>query len=348
MLKKSLLLFFCFIVLLASGCQKTGDPLSADQPSEPQSSLEPAPEPEPALFQNPLTGLLDLAEEKTDDRPVAIAINNISVAQPVQAGIGKADIVYETEVEGGITRLLALYQDVGKVEKIGTIRSARYVFVDLALGHNALYIHHGQDPVYCKPHLNDIDDVTLSENNYGFRLKNGLAREHTLYTNGEKLWSGLVSSGRKTENTKTGTWVTFGDQEASSSFENTASSVTVPFSSSYRSVFRYDAATGKYTRYFKDTLRKDYFTGETTQVKNVFVLLTSIQNYPDGYHRQVSLQSGSGYYCVNGTYTPISWSKGSAKSSFRFTTADGKDLVVDPGNSWVCLANRNNSKPIFE
>lgn len=72
-------------------------------------------------------------------------INNISTAQPVQTGLNKADIIYETEVEGGITRLMAVFQDITTAEKIGTIRSARYPYVDLAMGHNAIFIHCGQD-----------------------------------------------------------------------------------------------------------------------------------------------------------------------------------------------------------
>ncbi len=348
MFKKCVLLILCIGLFCSAGCRKPVQQLSVDRGSEPQSVPEPVPE-KPIYDKNPLTGLYDLPEGKAKDRPVAIAINNISVAQSVQAGIQKADLVYETEVEGGITRLLALYQNVSAVEKIGTIRSARYVFVDLALGHNALYIHHGQDPVYCKPHLRDIDDINLSEGNYGFRLKNGLAVEHTLYTNGEKLWSGMVKDGRKTENTKnTGDWATFADEAAAVVPKNSAKSISVLFSSSYRTVFRYDETNKTYTRYFRDTLRKDTFTGETTQVQNVFVLLTSIQNYPDGYHRQVSLQGGDGYYCTNGAYTPIKWKKGNASSGFSFTNTDGTPLLVAPGRSWVCIASRTKSKPTFE
>ena len=218
----------------------------------------------------------------------------------------------------------------------------------MALGHNAIYLHHGQDNKYCGPHLKDIDDINISEGNYGFRLKNGLATEHTLYTEGGKLWDGLVKDKVKTERGSSVMWANFTDDETPIALENTASSVSVPFSASYKTVFKYDSATGKYTRYFGNTLRKDYNTGETTQVKNVFVLLTTIKNYSDGYHRQVLLESGEGYYCTNGTYTPIKWSKGAAKNSFKFTKSDGTELLVSAGSSWVCIANKNTSTPVFE
>lgn len=343
MSKKILALLLCLSLFMLAACSKKTERLSVDEGEEPQSSVS-----EPVLHINPLTGLSDLADGKTDDRPVAIMINNITTAQPVQAGLNQADIIYETEVEGGITRLLAVYQDVSKAGTIGTIRSARYAYVDLAMGHNAIYIHHGQDPTYCAPHLKDTDDINISEGNYGFRIKNGLASEHTLYTDGEKLWNGLVKDKVKTERGTSAVWASFADEDTPIALENTASSVTVPFSASYKSVFKYDAATGAYTRYFKDTLRKDYKTGEATEVKNVFVLLTSISNYPDGKHRNIALESGDGYYLVNGTYTAIKWSKGAASNGFKFTKADGSELTVNAGSSWVCIADKNTSQPKFE
>ena len=340
MYRKILTLFMAILMLTFIGCKKeeTSSDKTETKPSE--SKIE-------MTGINPLTGVADIDEEKAKDKPVAIMVNNVSVAQPVQAGVAEADIVYETEVEGGITRLLAVYQDISKVEKIGTVRSARYVYVDLAMGHDAIYVHHGQDPTYCAPHLKDTQAFTLSTNNAGYRESNGLASEHTLYGYGEKIWKTLVDKGYKTENTKGTTWQTFADKDTAIKYESVAQNITVPFSTSYKSVFKYNAENGKYQRFFKNTERKDYYTGESEYFKNVFILSTTISNYPDGKHRNVELTSGSGYYCVNGTYTPIKWSKGNASSSFVFTTEDGKPLTVNQGNSWVCIM-RNKFAPTFE
>ena len=345
MFKKVLPVLLCLTICLLAGCSKNNDRLSVDKGDEPSISET---ESAPVLSKNPLTGISELTADKADDRPVAIMINNINIAQPVQTGLNKADIIFETEVEGGITRLLAVFQDVTKADKIGTIRSARYPYVDLALGLNAIYLHHGQDPTYCAPHLKDIDDINISESNYGFRTKNGLASEHTLYTEGGKLWDGLVKDGVKTERGSSDMWASFAEEDAPVALENAASTVSVPFSASYKTVMKYDSASGRYTRYFGNTVRNDYITGEAVTVKNVFVLLTSISNYSDGYHRQVALESGDGYYCVNGTYTAIKWSKGAAKNGFKFTNADGSELTVNPGNSWVCIADKGTSQPVFE
>ena len=159
MLKRILPLALALCMLTMAGCKKEQDRLSVDKGSEPSVVSET----KPVTYKNPLTGVSGISEEKTKNRPVAVMINNISTAQPVQTGLNKADIIYETEVEGGITRLMAVFQDITTAEKIGAIRSARYPYVDLAMGHNAIYIHCGQDNKYGHPHRETLE--SLSERN---------------------------------------------------------------------------------------------------------------------------------------------------------------------------------------
>lgn len=64
------------------------------------------------------------------DRPaLGVKVENIEAARP-QAGLNKADIVYEEPVEGGITRFMAIYQ-CREAKRIGPIRSARLVDADI-------------------------------------------------------------------------------------------------------------------------------------------------------------------------------------------------------------------------
>ncbi len=348
MLKRIFCLSLCVLLVLPfAGCKKKDYTLSVDN-----ESVVVSPEPKPVVYINPLTGENNMDKDSVLLRPVAIMVNNISVAQPVQTGLNKADIIYETEVEGGITRLLAVYKNLKSVEQIGTVRSARYDYVDLAAGHNAIYVHHGQDDYHAKPHFYVVDRIVLGTNNGGARVKNGLASEHTLYAYGDKLWESMVAQNLGTTLEKEETpWQTFADEKTPVKFETASSGVTVPFSSSYKTTFKYNAETGKYARYFGNTERKDYKTGEPVTVKNVFVLSTSIGPYPgcnDGkHHVKVQLQGGSGYYFVNGTYKKINWTKGNSSDPIKFTNEDGTPLIVNPGNSWVCIADSNDSQPII-
>ena len=123
------------LIFTVCGCKENEIVIS----DEPVSSAAPR-----ETFYNELTGL-PIEESKKDAKPVAVMVNNISLAQGVQTGLNSVDIIYETIVEGGITRMVTVTKDASKLPQLGTVRSARYVFLDLALGHNATYVHAGYD-----------------------------------------------------------------------------------------------------------------------------------------------------------------------------------------------------------
>ena len=342
MLKRLTALGLCLLLLMSASCSKK----PAETPKEePNNEIQESAKSQNSL--NPLTGLYEY-EGILNVRPVAIMINNDVRAQNVQAGLPQADIIYETEIEGGETRLMAVFQDLEKVSDVGTVRSCRYAYIDLALGHNAVYVSRGYDPTYAGPHLNGVDYIDLHEGNYGYRPDNGLALEHTLYAKGEKLWNGIASKFNTTlENAKP--WQTFAKEgEKVTLAGGKADKVTVAFSGNFKSIFIYDEQTGLYERNFKDKVPTEYLTKESTKVKNVIVCLTKIADYPDGIHRNIALESGEGYYITNGTFQKIKWSKGDAASSLKFTYEDGSDVVMSAGNTWVCLASSNYSVPTFE
>ena len=343
MFKKIIALSLCLVFFALCGCSKADNTSSAVD-SVPEVVVE-----EEKFAINPLTGIENLNPAALNNRPVAVMVNNVSVAQKVQTGPAYADIVYETEVEGGITRLMAVFKDVTNVKQIGSIRSARYPYVDLAMGHNAFYIHSGSDPTYCAPHLKDIDHISVDNGICGAkRVPNGLSREHTVYAFGESLWSGIKGTFKNTTLSAVKPFANFtAEDETLSLTGGSATSINVPFPAS-KTGFTYSENTGLYTRLSNGNVMSDYITGATTEVKNVFVLLTTISDYPDGKHRKVDLSSGDGYYATNGTYTFIKWSKGKDSDSFKFTDTDGNELKVSAGNSWVCIANKFTCNPSFQ
>lgn len=297
---------------------------------------------------SPLTGL-PITEELLTRRPVAIMINNLNKAQTVQTGLNDAQLIFETYVEGGITRLMAVYEDIGSVGQIGTVRSARYPFVDLALSLQAIYVHNGEDTTYCGPHITQTGildfDLIGGLGKYSFRETNGLAYEHTLYTSGSKLAEGFgVKKWDKALDEARKPFVQFRTgNDTQTATDGVCISVTVPFSGSYVTQFKYNSATQRYVRYFKDTLRQDYKTGEDVTVKNVFVLQTDQRKYPDNYHVEVDLIGGDGLYISNGVCEAIKWSKGDANDPLVITKLDGSTFAANPGNSWICLVDKDRS-----
>lgn len=292
---------------------------------------------------NRLTGEALEKESDKDIRPVAIMINNMSTAQKVQSGVTYADIVFETEVEGGITRMMAVFSDISKVpDNIGSVRSARVVYPHIAMGLGAVYFHAGSDDEYCTPEMKKIGVNSVDINRYAkysFRKPNGLSSEHTLYTKAELLNKAIedydFGKVKKTE-----PFANFAENgETVTPAGSAAVNVKVPFSSGYVTKFTYDSATGKYNKSKPSGSCKESY-------KNIFVLKTAMSHYPNGKHRKIDLTSGSGYYISNGAYEEIKWSKGDANDAFTFTKADGTTLTVNTGNSYVCIL-KDSADPSF-
>ncbi len=367
MFKKLLAVLLAALMIFAVGCKKKGEEKKSttsskstvDKNSDKKgdtSTEEKEETPAENLVVNPLTGVAEFSsEEKAKRRPVAIAVNNYSEngnfsVQKVQSGLSKADIIYETEVEGGITRLLAVYQDVTQAQRVGTVRSARYQFIDLAMGHNAIYVHCGQNK-YAESHLKDIDDIDIS-GKYNSKSADGaqkyelgLASEHELFVWAGDLWNS-ISKKFKTEQTSARLWADFTDEKVSLD-GGSATNVSIPYPTQ-TTKFVYDEKSGLYTRYIGNAAQTDYYTKEKTQVKNVFILSTSKAYFDDGKTPKISLQSGSGYYITNGTVQPIKWSKGAAKNGFTFTDNAGNEIKVSAGNSWVSIVNKATTKPVIK
>ena len=93
------------------------------------------------LNYNELTG--EWSADYVSKRPVAVMINNLREALP-SSGTKKADIIYECMVEGGITRIMPIFSSYEDIEKLGSVRSARHYYINIANEYDAIYVHYGQ------------------------------------------------------------------------------------------------------------------------------------------------------------------------------------------------------------
>ncbi len=351
LLSVALCLCLCLVFV---GCSEDVVVVSDDS----AASSEEAPyQPTGPVAINPLTGVENLDSSAYNNRPVAIMVNNLKpTAQEVQTGLDQADIVYEAYAEGGVTRLLAVFKDIKAADQIGTIRSARYSYVDLALGHDAIYVHAGMNESHAAPHIEEtgIDNINLLQGQFSgmsFRESNGKALEHTLYSSGEKLWNGFEKlKWRTTLNYNKGNWQNFVSADAEIVPAGGAcTSVNVTMSNAYVSKFEYDSANKVYKKFSGTSKHSDYKTGKQLTFKNVLVLKTDVTALSsDGYIVETGLKSGEGYYISNGGYQKIKWTKGSSKNPIKITLEDGSACDYNPGNTWVCLVNQKNSVTIAD
>ena len=123
-----------------------------------------------------------------NDRPIAVMIDNHNGAWP-QAGLQQAYMVYEIIVEGGETRLMALFKGAD-LEKIGPVRSARHYFIDYAMENDAIYVHFGQSPQaqsdIKKFSINDINGISEDGTTF-WRVKDKYAPHNAVTSKKQKL-----------------------------------------------------------------------------------------------------------------------------------------------------------------
>ena len=292
------------------------------------------------LAKDHLTGEYTLDLSAKDKRPVAIMINNYKVSLP-QRGISKASIIYEVLAEGGITRLMAVFPDVNKIPDVGSVRSARHYYLSLANAHNSIFVHFGGSS-YVLDYIknNNIKTINFLNTAGSYRDQNRVGKipiEHTAFTSGDRLVKSIESKKIDTS-AKLKDAYKFGDNSAVLATGNAANNITVPFSSYTKATFTYNTESGKYEKGQFGGAHIDESTGKAIDFTNVFLLKTSISlmnsnsksNYID-----VKLTSGSGYYACDGKIIPINWSKNGFDGEMKYYTADGKELTVKAGKSYV-------------
>ena len=340
---------------ILTGCGGSGDEITS----------EPTPEPTPKVwYQNPLTGEEQSIDYPYGVSPVAVMVNNIMSKDSYQSawpqsGLSAADVIYEMETEGGITRYMAIFRDWTKMPVVGPIRSARDQFVQLMMPLGALYVHDGAS-TYAKSMLERYNywDRDLQPNkNIAFRdlteYNKGLkAKEHTEFTSGqlldETINSGKFEIDHYDEPVNLFEWVKY-DEPARVLDGVDVSTIEWRFSNSYGAKMSYNAETNKYTKEhinlasnFSKPLIDAGNNGVNVEFDNVLILWTQIERYPDGILSQVELSwGGVGYYFNGGKVEKIRWMKGQPHEALRIVSLDGTetDVLINTGKSYIAFVD---------
>ncbi len=326
------------------------EPEPAKEP-EPVKEPEPEPEPEPETFPDPLTGL-PLETDVSAKRPYAVIINNHKQAQPT-VSLTKASLIYEYIAEGGITRFLAIYQNIEDVGEIGTVRSARPYYLETCLGYDAILVHAGgSDEAYSDikawkmDHMDGVRggrDAKIFWRDSYRKSKNGY--EHSLMTSSEKILEYVNSTTMRKEH-KEGydSGLRFGEEAATVEGID-AATVKINVSNYKTGVFYYDEETKRYDVHQYGGPMKEGSTEETLSVKNLLVLHTTSRVIDDyGRMSYATTGSGSGNYYCEGKGIPIKWSRKTRNDVYIYTTEDGKELTLMPGNTYVSVINPKASR----
>lgn len=283
---------------------------------------------------------------KGNDRPIALMIDNHKGAMP-QAGLNDAYAVYEIIVEGGETRLMALFKGAN-LEKIGPVRSSRHYFLDYALENDAIYVHFGWSPQaqsdITKLNVNNINGISESSSSF-WRVTDKYA-PHNVATSTEKILEIAKRKGYATTSEKDSVLNYVADEV---NLENgvEANTVTIPYSTSNTVRYEYDSTTKRYTRYSRNTKQVDWTTKETVTVKNI--IITKCENWTlndgSGKGRQTidNIKTLKGYYITNGKAIEITAEKSARNAQTIYKDLEGNEIEVNDGNTFfqICPIDSN-------
>lgn len=334
--------------LTLCACGGKGDDSVPDnsEPDEPDVSAFAPVEPEPQhSYINPLTGE-GLDVDISGRRPVAVMFNNLKKALP-QIGVSRADVIYEIVAEGGITRMMGVFQDLEGVGDLGSIRSARDYYVSLARGHDAVYIHAGGSPqAYAAFRDWDITHIDFVNGPYGNmcwrdperRKTAGL--EHSLLTSSEKILEQMPSRFRLDHEAGYEVGWTFA-QEAPAGGER-ADKLTVPFSNYKTGYFTYDAEQNRYQiqQHISggDVAYVDGATGEAVTVSNVLVLYTDVNPVKGDTAGRMEVRTtgtGDGLLLRDGMLYSITWRRDDSTDNYSFLDRQGGQIPLAVGPSYI-------------
>lgn len=284
------------------------------------------------------------------DRPaLAIKIDNYSLgpapaeARP-QSGLDYADVIFEEQTEGSITRYAAVFQCRNAPGLVGPVRSARWTDIQMLseLGHPILVHVGGIAPVLDLIEQSALVNVDLIDNPQLETEPAGRYAPYDTYTTTQQIWAQ-----EKQLTTPPAPIFTF------SSVVPAGESVTqlhLDWSGTSNIYWRWNASTGTWLRFYNvgtassPVIQPDVLTdGVQNQAQNVIVQQVSItygpwvENSEGGLEAESHIidESGKAYVFRNGKMIVGTWSAGSAGTPTKYLDAAGNPIALQPGRTWV-------------
>jgi len=289
-----------------------------------------------AQYVAPLSGLVDPTGASKSRPAMTVKIENTPDALP-QWGVDQADVVYEEIVNGGITRLAAVFNSQVPT-KIGPVRSVRPTDTQVVWPLGGLFVYSG-GAQYAVDSIETAPVKLIDESSAGSAMfrDTTLQAPHNLFASG----AGLFAFG----GTPTPPPALFQySTKKLSRRDPKVNSFTVNFPSIYPVTWTWDTTTQSWDR----TLfgKADVTgTGVRESPKTVVVMFVNYYGELGADNSYANLQgSGNVEVFEQGREITGTWSRGPSKSDIiQYTTSSGKPLTMTPGQTWVELADVGES-----
>ena len=335
-----LLLILC---LLFTGCERPsflfgkndGKDRSPEQDNiEAGGKLQDDPVTPEILPTNRFTGLA-CDESVSSCRPLSVCIANFD--GKAQYGLSFADILIESPIENGATRLLAIGTGWASLEKIGPVASVREYMMPFLTALDCISVYAGTTDVSGVAHANypgdNLDSFSQTYNDLFRKETDG-----TVTVSGEGLQNAAKNGNYSLKDSeKKLPYTLVADNTTVRPAGNPVSSIKLNFSAVNHAEFRFNAENGLYTRYQDNAPHTDALTGEALTFSNVILLFHNVTSYHSEGNTTFTLDTeagGSGFCYTGGGAIRIRWSYGSDGLPV-FRDENGNILELNRGRTYI-------------
>lgn len=300
---------------------------------------------------NPLTGLDYPSQAAKERRNLIVKISNYPPIVRPQTGVNLADMVWEYETEGGVTRFAAIYRN-NAPDHVGSVRSARLIDLELVPMYNALLAYSGtSEPIQKLIMSADFVYQTFSPlkgdncEDAGFcRFPNGdLPFEHTLFLDTNLVWAKAtrreVNTGYKARGLAFSPTPDAGGQPAAEAY--------IDWYGQADARWQYDETTGHYLRFSDGVPHMDAGDGQQLWADNIIIIEVPHNDKPDIFDpgvKYLSIQiqlwdQGRAYLLRDGQVYQGFWRRKDSEpgSALQLVWGNNTPMMVKPGRSWVSV-----------
>ena len=277
-----------------------------------------------------------------------------------------ADLLIESKVEGGITRLCAVFRDADTIPEVGPLRSGRDQFLQLLMPHQALYYHDGES-IFCTQFINvyDYSGLNIGGKSYfntpvhphvAHRDNRGrnVAYEHTEFTSGKEIKQAAGNAGIGLTYANETPFFHFADYRTAASNDlpgaPAAKTISITHSESYRTRLTYNSWGRNYKLEMYNRSKKAYentvdeLTGKQLSFDNVVVCFADIAAYAGDSHDVQSVNyvaGGQAYLFTRGGVQVGRWEKPHPTHPLKFYTETGEEMTLNRGKTYLALVDND-------
>jgi DUF3048 family protein len=275
----------------------------------------------------PLTGRPDPTGIARHRPALAVKIENTPDARP-QAGLDTADVVYEEQVEGGITRFWAVFNSMTPGD-VGPIRSVRAMDPNIVTPLGGIAAYSGGTAAN-ETLIREAPITWIDETNAGtaYYRRTDRAAPHNLYGRAAILWQ------RPARPVPPPPLFHYTDQPPAHR-GSPAAVVTLGFAPPYTVTYTYHAATRTWRRSYGTTPHRAA-SGRPVAPTNVIIQFVTYDAGGDAL-LVGDAPDQQAWVLTDGTITTGRWSKPDPATPTRYTDASGAPITLRPGRTWVEL-----------